>query len=116
MHSLQWLLPELSSAQWLAHTLIFVANIALLVFSKPILQLVDGDRDNDTKVKIFRTLNILVLGLHVLDLVLLSLDKSYENYFINVGLSLMTAYAGLFAYSLCCYLSRKRFEIGRAHV
>jgi len=109
--SFQWLLPELSSAQWLIHALIFVTNIALLVFARPILRLVDGERDNLTKIKIFRTLNILVLGLHVLDLALLSLDKSYENYFIHVGLSLMTVYAGLFAYSLSCFLSRKRFGI-----
>ena len=111
MHSLEWLLPQLSQAQWLIHGLIFLTNICLLVFAQPILKLVDGERDSLTKLKIFRTLNILVLALHTLDLALLSLNKSYENYFIHLGLSLMAIYGGLFAYSLSCFLSRKRFGI-----
>lgn len=109
MQLIEWLLPELSHNQWLAHGLIFLFNIALLIFAHPILNLLEANRDSGNKLKIFRALNVLVLLLHGLDLALLRLSNNYENYFINVGLSLMTIYAGLFAYSLCCFLSRKRF-------
>jgi hypothetical protein len=73
--------------------------------------LVDPGKDNETKISIFRTLNVLVLVLHAIDLVFLGLNKSYEHYFIRLGFSLMAVYGGLFAYSLCCFLSRKRFGI-----
>lgn len=111
MSSIDLMLPELSHTHWTLHFLIFIINIMLLLGARPIVNLVDPDKNNETKVSIFRALNILVLALHVIDLVFLSLNKSYENYFIRLGLSLMAIYAGLFAYSLCCYLSRKRFGI-----
>lgn len=109
MNTLTWLIPELSYAQWLAHGLIFVINISLLIFARPILNLVQVDRESDAKLKIFQALNILVFVFHIIDLALLRVSPHYENYFINVGLSLMTVYAGLFSFSLCSYLSRKRF-------
>lgn len=111
MDAFELMLPELSHTQWMLHLIVFATNIALLVCARPIVNLVDPDRDNETKVSIFRTLNCLVFALHIIDLALLSLNKSYEHYFIRLGFSLMTVYAGLFAYSLCCYLSRKRFGI-----
>ena len=111
MHSIEWLIPELSNSQWLAHGAIFLINIGLLVFARPILNLAEAnsDKDNNAKVKIFQSLNILVLILHCIDLTFLRASNHYENYFIKVGLSLMTVYAGLFIYSLCCFLSKKRF-------
>lgn len=111
MSNIDWILPELSHTHWVLHILVFAINISLLLGARPIVNLVDPDKNNETKVSIFRTLNVLVLVLHAIDLFLLSLNKSYEHYFIRLGLSLMTVYAGLFAYSLCCYLSRKRFGI-----
>lgn len=105
------ILPELSHTQWLIHGLIFFVNICLLLFARPILKLVDPGKENTIKISIFRTLNILVLVLHVIDIAFLSLNKSYEHYFIRLGMSLMAFYGGLFAYSLCCFLSRKRFGI-----
>jgi hypothetical protein len=109
LYSLEWLLPELSNTQWLIHSTIFLINIGLLIFARPILNLVEANRDKEAKVKIFQSLNILVLILHCIDLGLLRISNGYENYFIKVGLSLMTVYAGLFFYSLCCFLSKKRF-------
>lgn len=111
MNNIDWILPELSHTHWMLHILVFAINVGLLLAARPIVNLVDPDKNNETKVSIFRTLNVLVLVLHLIDLIFLSLNKSYENYFIRLGLSLMTVYAGLFAYSLCCYLSRKRFGI-----
>ncbi len=109
MYSIEWLIPELSNTQWLIHGSIFLTNITLLIFARPILQLIEAERDSDTKLKIFLTLNILVLILHVIDLAFLRVSNNYENYFINLGLSLMTLYAGMFSYSLCGFLSRKKF-------
>lgn len=111
MIDLNWMMPELSHGQWLMHALVFAINISLLMAARPIVNLVEPDKDDDTKLSIFRTLNVLVLSLHVIDIFLLSLNKSYEHYFIRVGFSLMSAYGGLFVYSMCCYLSRKRFGI-----
>jgi len=109
LYSLEWLVPELSQTKWLIHGLIFLTNISLLLFAEPILKLIEGERDSPTKLKIFRTLNILVLILHGIDIGLLRISDSYENYFINVGLSLMAVYAGLFLYSICSFFSRKKF-------
>lgn len=109
MESLEWLVPQLTHAQWFAHGLIFVINIALLLLAGPILSIIDSNEEGDTKRKIFRALNILVLVLHAVDLALLRVSDNYENYFINLGLSLMAVYAGLFVYSLCGLLAKKRF-------
>ncbi len=114
MDTLTDFLPSLSHTQWLLHLTVFLLNIGLLVCARPIVRLIDPDKENETKVSIFRALNILVLILHAIDLTFLGLNKSYEHYFIRVGLSLMTVYGGLFAYSLCCYLSRKRFGIEKS--
>ena len=105
------ILPELSNTEWLIHALIFFVNICLLLFAGPILKLVDPGKENSTKISIFRALNVLVLILHAIDLVFLSLNKGYEHYFIRLGFSFMAVYGGLFAYSLSCFLSRKRFGI-----
>ena len=109
MQSIEWIFPELSYTQWLAHSAIFIINIALLIFAKPILNTIEADRDSEVKLKISHTINILVLILHCIDLALLRVSSDYENFFINLGLSLMAIYAGLFSYSLCSYLSRRRF-------
>jgi len=60
-------------------------------------------------VKLFRTLNILILVLHATDFVLHFFHLDFENYFIRVGITLMTIYISLFMHSLLCFLSRKRF-------
>lgn len=109
MESLEWLVPQLSHAQWFAHGLIFVVNIALLILAGPILSLIEVNGEGDTKRKIFLALNVFVLILHALDLAFLRVSTNYQNYFINLGLSLMAVYAGLFIYSLFCLLSKKRF-------
>ena len=111
MDTLNWLLPDLSHTQWLVHAMIFAFNIGLLLFAKPIVHFIDGTTEGDTKIKVFRTLNILVIVLHSIDLLFLSLNKEYQNFFIHVGMSLMTLYGSLFIYSICCMLSRKRFGI-----
>lgn len=109
MESLTWLMPQLTHQQWIGHGFIFAINITLLLFARPILNLIEANRNNSATLRIFQSLNVLVLLLHVIDLTLLRFSQNYENYFINLGLSLMTVYAGLFLYNLCSFLSRKRF-------
>lgn len=109
LEQIDWLMPQLSYTEWLAHSLIFVVNLALLISARPVLQWIEGDQLTETKVAILRALNILVLGLHILDLALLRINNSYQHFFINLGLSFMVIYGGLFLTSLLSYLSRKRF-------
>ena len=79
MQTLTWFLPELSNPQWLVHALIFLLNISLLFFARPVLNLVDVNRNNESKLKIFKSLNVLVLILHVLDIALLRVSTNYES-------------------------------------
>lgn len=109
MDSLSWLLPTMSPAEWAVHLLFFLFNISLLLLARPILDLAEDGEVSETKLKVFTSLNILVLVLHGIDLVLMQLTPDYESYFINVGLSLMTIYAAMFCYTLSCSLSKKRF-------
>jgi len=103
------LLPELTQTQWFFHGLVFACNILLFLFARPILNLVDSGRDNDAKIRIFKSLNVLVLFLHAVDLIILSRDSNYEHHLIKIGYSLMSVYGALFFYSLCSYFSRKKF-------
>ena len=98
MASISWLIPELSNAEWLAHASVFVINIALLIFAKPILSYIESGQESESKVKILRYLNVLVLILQAVDIALLGADSSYENYFIKAGLTLMAIYASLMSY------------------
>jgi hypothetical protein len=109
LESLEWIIPPLNQGQWIGHGLIFAFNIALLIFARPILNLIEANKNNTPTLRIFQALNILVLLLHIMDLAFLRASNSYENYFINLGLSLMALYTGLFSYKLCSFLSRKRF-------
>ena len=109
MDILQNIIPQLSQAEWLGHGLIFALNIALFIFAKPLLNLIAPGDDNNSKVKIFRALNVLVLLLHFLDLILTGAATSYRNYFLNLGYSLMIIYAGMLAYSFFGTVSKKRF-------
>jgi len=113
METLVWLLPELSRAQWLLHGSIFVVNILLFFFAGPIVRLLEGHGESDVIIKISKSLNVLVLLLHLVDLILLRLDASYQHYAINLGLSLMCVYTGLFVYSFSCSLSKRRFGSAR---
>jgi len=114
LDSLKWLLPELTQSEQFLHSFIFLLNIVLLIFAKPILNLVAPHQNNKTKIKIFRSLNLLVLFLHGVDLLLRHTSGGvYESYFINLGLSLMIIYTGMFIYSFCGTLSKRRFGRSR---
>lgn len=114
MDLLNWLIPELTHSEQLQHGFIFVLNIVLFIFARPILSLAAPNQNNKTKVKIFRALNVFVFLLHIFDLVLRKTGgEAYESYFINLGLSLMVIYAGIFVHSFLGTLSKKRFGRSR---
>lgn len=111
---MQNIIPELTRGELIGHGLIFVLNIALFIFAKPLLNFLAPGQNNDTKIKVFRALNVLVLLLHALDIVLSGANEGYRHYFVNLGYSLMAVYAGMLAYSFLSTLSQKRF--GREHL
>lgn len=109
MADLQWLFPEFTNAEWLVHTSIFSLNILLFIFARPLLNIVDAGGESHSRVRLLRTLNVLVLALQIIDIILLRANSDYEHYFIKTGLSLMIIYAGLITYSFSAYFSRKKF-------
>ena len=92
---------------------LFFLNILLLVLARPILNLIAPGQDNKSKVKIFQGLNLLVIIFHIIDFALRGSVDGYKGYFINLGISLMVIYGGVFLYSLAGTLSRKRFGVTR---
>ncbi len=100
----------LSDSEFAIHIIIFVINILLLIFAKPLINAFQS-RESETKnkVRILRFLNILVLALHLLDLLLLSLNIKYEQYFVRIGSTFIVLYIGLYLFSILSYFSRKRF-------
>jgi len=109
LETLLWILPDLSYAEWLAHALVFIVNITLFLLAKPIVRLSQGATNRAAKIQLFRSLNILVLILHIVDLALLRLSADYEDYFISIGLTLLALYTALFVYHLSAAWARKRF-------
>ena len=103
-------LSQLTEAQLLTHSIIFVVNIILLIFAGPLIRVIDaGKTDTVSKIRILRSLNLIVLILHIVDLAIFSTNSHYQHYFIKFGLSVMTLYSGLYLFSLISYFSRKRF-------
>lgn len=103
-------MPDFTAREQALHGFIFVLNIVLFILAKPIFNIISPNQDNKTKINICRALNVLVLVLHVLDLILRRAGGAlYESYFIDLGLSLMAIYTGVFVYNVCGELSKKRF-------
>lgn len=110
MHPLDWLAPQLTQAEWLTHAIIFAINMGLFLFARPLLSLMDSGRDHDSRIRILRGLNVLVMVLQLLDIALLrAIPEQYQHYFIRTGLSLMAVYGGLLVFSIASYFSRKKF-------
>lgn len=110
MQSIDWLVPQLTEAEWLTHATIFAVNLGLFLFARPLLSIMDSGRDHDSRVRILRGLNVLVMVLQLLDIALLRvIPEQYQHYFIRTGLSLMSVYGGLLTFSVASYFSRKKF-------
>jgi len=111
LSSFDVLIPELSQLQWLAHGVIFAVNALLFAFAKPLLAIVEYGREGDSKVRILRYLNVLVMVLQLLDLLLLSFSPDYQHYFIKAGVTLMALYASLLLYSISSFILLKKFGL-----
>ena len=89
---------------------LFILNVVLLFLARPIINLIAPNQDNKTKIKIAQALNVLVLVFQLIDFGMRKSFDWYEGgYLINLGISLMVIYSGVFLYSLAGTLSRKRF-------
>ncbi len=104
-----WLIPELSTSQWLSHIAAIVWSLLLIAFSSHLFALVDPKQEFTTRLKIFRSMNVSVILLHILDIAILGLQHDYGSFFANLGLSLITIYSAIYIYSVSCYFSYKRF-------
>lgn len=114
MPLIDWVPPQLSHAEWLAHLCIFAVNLGLFVLAKPLLFTMDSGQENDSRARILRWLNVLVMVLQVLDIALIQVvADSYEHYFIKTGVSVMALYTSLLTFSIASYFSRKKFGIQR---
>ena len=109
MDFLQGLVNEITSGDRPLVTFLFALNVILLVFARPIVNLVAPGQNNDARVRILRGLNVLVIALHGLDFALRQTVAGYEGYVIKLGSSLMVVYGGVFLHSLAGTFSRRRF-------
>ena len=114
MEFFQDLLTELTSGDRPVLSVLFFLNIVLLVLARPIIHLLAPDQDNKTKIKIAQALNILVILFQIIDFGMRqSFDWYGGGYLVNLGISLMVIYTGVFFYSASGTFTRKRFGKSR---
>lgn len=110
------LLNELTSGDRPILSFLFFLNIILLFLARPIINLIAPDQDNKTKIKIAQALNILVLLFQIVDFGLRRTFDWWEGgYLVNLGISLMVIYTGVFFYSASGTFTRKRFGKTRTY-
>ncbi len=109
MDTLSQLFPQLGQTEISIHLIIFIGNILLFLFAKPILKFIDPVGATEPKIRLFRAINILVFGLHLFHLVLLRADIGHQDYFLNIGYSIMAIYGMMLFYSFMGAQLKKRF-------
>lgn len=120
------LFPDMGQSQILIQLTIFVGNILLFLFAKPILSLIDPVGATDPKVRLFRAVNIFVFGLQLVGLFMLWANfaqvggteivdgvekeiKTSSNFLRNMGYSIMAIYGMMLLYSFLGAQIKKRF-------
>jgi len=106
---------DFSTTEWVIHALIFAVNFTLFLTARPIVTWISGGEEKLIKIRIFKTINVLLLILHGLDFILVGTYPSYQNDFIRIGLSLTLIYASLLIFGLASHWSRRRFGKRREH-
>lgn len=106
---LSWFLPNMSTIEWTGHIAILIWSMAMIVFAGRLFAMVENTSSTMMKMKVFRSLNFLVIVLLLVDLVLLRFTIDMEQLFSRIGLSILTAYVTIYLYSLASYHSFKRF-------
>lgn len=110
MDFLQGLLAELTSGVRPVLSVLFFLNIILLFLSGPIINLIAPGQDNNTKIKIAQALNLLVLLFQIIDFGIRQTIEAYDSqYLVDLGISLMIIYTGVFFYSASGTFTKKRF-------
>lgn len=110
MDFLQGLLTELTSGVRPVLSVLFFLNIFLLFLSGPIINLIAPGQDNNTKIKIAQAINLLVLLFQIIDFGIRQTIEAYDSQFlVDLGISLMIIYTGVFFYSAIGTFTKKRF-------
>ena len=105
----EWIIPELTRNEWTFHLCTMFLNILLLIFAEPIFSLFERTRKQTIELRIFKSLNLLLIVLHISDLAILRLFPLYERYLVNLALSLLILYVSLFFYSIAYSFTCIRF-------
>ena len=106
---ISWFLPNLSATEWTGHIAVAVWSLAMIVLSGRLFSMIKNTSSTNTKVKIFRTLNVFIIILLLVDLFLLRFHQNYEQLFANIGLSIVSLYSCVYLYSLASFQAYKRF-------
>ena len=109
MSFFEGLVNEITSGARPLVTFLFALNVLLLIFARPLVNLAAPGQKNESRIRILRALNVLLIVLHVVDFALRQTVNGYEGYVIKLGSSLMVIYGGVFLHSLAGTLSRRRF-------
>jgi len=112
----QELFTELTSGDRPVLSVLFFLNVILLIIARPVINLLAPDQDNKTKIKIAQALNILVIVFQIIDFGMRQTFEWYGGgYLVNLGISLMIIYTGVFFYSASGTFTRKRFGKTRTY-
>jgi len=108
---LDWINLNLSfsTAEWILHGLVFAVNFTLFLAAKPIIVWASGGTESLSKISIFKTINVLLLVLHALDVLLVGTYPEYQRHFVRIGSSLTLAYISLLLFGFSTQYARKRF-------
>ena len=109
MDAISQFFPQLGQTELSIHMMIFVGNILLFLFAKPILQFIDPVGATEPKVRLFKAVNVLVFALHLISLVMLKANIDHQDYFKNIGYSIMAVYGMMLLYSFLGAQVKKRF-------
>ena len=98
-------------ATW--HIIVFTINILLFLFANIIVTFLNNGLENTKQLSLFRFLNISFLLFHILDWIMLFLHQNYENFFFNLGMTLVMIYTGMLVYHVGALFSRRKFGISK---
>ena len=114
MEFLTSLWAELTSGDYPVISFLFVLNVVLLILSRPIINFLAPGQDNKSKIKIAQAINLLALVFQLVDFGLRRSFPEYDGgYLVNLGISLMVIYTGVFIYSASGTFTRKKFGKSR---
>jgi len=95
------------------HIVVFCLNILLFLFSSKIVKFLNAGQENTKQLSLFRSLNIAFFLFHMLDWLMLYLNQNYENYFFNMGLSIVLIYSGIIFYSVATLYTKAKFGVSK---